>query len=129
MGGSVRQICSLTFVDLYGCQVRAATAEVYVRVVKLALGWIRSRPSGALRSDALSSETSGELSLRSVFRDSSKASASVVFEFLQYLRDERSVSASYEVCPDVNGRSTAHRYMRYHTDTLDSTDKPIHLDY
>ena len=41
--------------------------------------------------------TAEELGLHHIFSDSSRGSAAVAFNFLEYLRNERGVSASYEV--------------------------------
>lgn len=41
--------------------------------------------------------TAEELGLHHIFSDSSRGSAGVAFNFLEYLRNERGVSASYEV--------------------------------
>jgi hypothetical protein len=111
-------------------EIRPATADVYLRVIRLMLGWrlthaqvriceAAAQPAGlgarhypiafgsartALYMGVqeqgqtrMPAVTADELGLHHLFSDSSRSSAAVAFNFLEYLRNQRGVSASYEV--------------------------------
>ena len=92
--------------------IRFSTAQVYIRHARLFLGWLLGHKLESAdkemmhiniscwnhdinRSDDFKISTT-ELSLHHVFYSKEKEAATVVFEFLKWLRTERKVSASYE---------------------------------
>eukprot|EP00658_Telonema_sp_P-2_P070104 TRINITY_DN59719_c0_g1_i2.p1 TRINITY_DN59719_c0_g1~~TRINITY_DN59719_c0_g1_i2.p1 ORF type:complete len:283 (-),score=53.05 TRINITY_DN59719_c0_g1_i2:30-878(-) len=66
--------------------IRAATAEVYVRLLRLGLGWALTKHPHKAEGD-----------LQEIFfPDSSRDSAAMAFEFLQFLQTERGAASSYQ---------------------------------
>lgn len=73
--------------------IRATTADVYLRHAKLFLGWY-IKVHDISTTD--SREFSKDLSIFSIIRDKEKKSATVLLDFILWLRSTRNISASYE---------------------------------
>jgi integrase len=69
--------------------LRNETAKVYVRHANLFLGWYLQNHV-AFRTNMTST------SLRSIFKDDSVESVSILLDFIRWLREDRKISASYE---------------------------------
>ena len=69
--------------------IREATAVVYLRHAKLFLGWY-------IQTQQLGSEQAKDLSIETIIPNKEKDSASIILDFLLFLRSERHVSSSYE---------------------------------
>ena len=88
--------------------IRMSTANVYVRHAKLFLGWVLTsyRENLSISTQLIShnstSATAPEnilfenLSINHIFPTTGKESASIIFEFLKWLRTNRKISSSYE---------------------------------
>jgi len=66
--------------------LRKATSDVYLRHARLFLGWFM----------AVKSPKKEVITLYSIFPDKEKSSATAVFEFVYWLKDQRQISSSYE---------------------------------
>jgi len=65
--------------------IRKATAEVYIRVVKLALGWLKNHRDVPLQS----------LSLSHIFSNETRQAAHIAFDYVEFLREENGASNKY----------------------------------
>jgi len=72
--------------------IRATTADVYLRHAKLFLGWYIK----IYAATADNQELSKDLSVFSIIRNKEKRSATVLLDFILWLRATRNISASYE---------------------------------
>lgn len=73
--------------------LRNATAKVYARHAYLFLGWCLHEKPHAI----LNSTTPGTpVSLRTIFPDASIESASILLDFVRWLREDRNIASSYE---------------------------------
>jgi hypothetical protein len=79
--------------DSQEAPIRKTTADVYYRHARLFIGWYAKYIHSQERKD---NADASDVNLQMIFRTKEKEGASVIYEFIKFLRTERDISDSYE---------------------------------